>query len=41
MLEDDELSDQQVVNRVAEAIDVRDRFAWLGFEHAPDFHYVS
>ena len=41
MIEASDISDQELVNRMAAAIDVRHWFVWLNFEDMPESYYAS
>ena len=41
VMDNDDLSDQELVNRVTETIQVRHWFTWLNFEDMPESYYVS
>ena len=41
ILDEDTASDRELVDRCAEAIQVRDWFIWLDFEDMPDSYYES
>ncbi len=41
LLNNDDLSDQELVNRIAEAVQIRDWFVWLGSEDLPNSYHTT